>query len=67
MEGLQRGTMLMSTDPNKQPKLPQHDWADSDLYITPGAYRFMEKKGTDIVVNGMYHIADRIAIILMYK
>ena len=46
--------MLMPTDPAKQPKLPQHDWAEKHLYVTPTAFRFSEKRGTGTEIDGKY-------------
>jgi hypothetical protein len=52
MLGLQSGTMIMPVDPEKQPKIPQHDFADNKLYITPSAHRFIDKKCAGNKVDG---------------
>lgn len=56
MLGLQSGVMLMPSDPATQPKLPQHDFASKELYITPSAHRFIEKEGTGVFVDGIISI-----------
>ena len=43
MMGQRNIKMLQPTDIEKAPKLPQHDWAEKQLYITPTAVRFMDK------------------------
>ena len=46
----------MSTDMNKQPALPIHDFADSKLFITctPAAHRVIRKSGTGQAIDGIY-------------
>ena len=52
MMGSQRGCIIMPSDETQQPKLPQHDWAQSELYITPSAHRFIDKEGAGMTVDG---------------
>ena len=49
----------MPIDYDKQPKLPQHDWAEKELYITPGAHRFMEKTATGICIDGYQQLKTK--------
>ena len=46
--------MYMSTDMNKQPALPVHDFADSKFFNTPAAHRVIRKSGTGQVIDGIY-------------
>ena len=59
MTGLQSGSMLMPSDMQKQPQLPQHDWAEKELYITPSAHCIMEKESTVICIGGYQQLTSK--------
>ena len=50
--GLRQKKMYMSTDEEKQPTLPVHDFATNKLFITPAAHRFIRKVGTGQIIDG---------------
>ena len=45
-----RNHVIQLVDPEKAKELPQHDFADSRLFVTPSAHRVIQKIKTD--VNG---------------
>ena len=47
--------MFMSADPEKQPAMPLHDFAEKKLFITPAAHRFIRKVGTGQFLDGELH------------
>lgn len=52
------GKIIMPSDHEKQPCLPQHDFADPHLFTTPSAHRFFNKEGTGVFVDGMYTLKN---------
>ena len=56
MMGQIRTKILQPTEEDKAPQLPQHDWAEKALYITPTAVRFIDKIGAGIEKDGIYQV-----------